>query len=475
MQLRNYSEAKERFGALVGIQDISSQEYAWFRQAFNRRAQMAYASTTYWPRFLVVDEKRVVGSYGAVNWMSGIGRRMNTVMRMARDPKFRARDTLEWQWVQSNEGVRLLNSPASERGYLSNPYPFDSEDSTLVTPRVNSQAVSFWLKGTTFKANATQTLLQASADIVPPRTGGLGTVGQLVLVRTSATTPFAFTVNASTDVVSAFGHQLLDGNTVTLSSSHTLPAGLLPNTVYYVIDVVDGVSFKLSLSSGGSAVDITGTGLGTHTFLRTDIGPRLKNGFVYANGTSVTWYVNGINIGIDGGINSAGVDISSYLNGVWHHVVGIINSSIESQVVSLVKVGDSAANVGDVEIADLRFYAAPLSIDSIKGLYDAPDSLTGSEVFIFDTPPVYATFLAALTSTYGDGSGDNPLVPREWFEYCVHGAYADWLRAEGQTAKALAEDQWANGLLMQELDKAERSGSDVVVRLSTHSNRQGRN
>ena len=54
---------------------------------------------------------------------------------------------------------------------------------------------------------------------------------------------------------------------------------------------------------------------------------------------------------------------------------------------------------------------------------------------------------------FGDESGDNPNVPYAFFEYCAFGAYADFLRGDGQTDKAQVEDQNAELLLRMEIDK----------------------
>jgi hypothetical protein len=49
-----------------------------------------------------------------------------------------------------------------------------------------------------------------------------------------------------------------------LKSSTTLPAGLAVDTLYYIRDATAN-TFKLAATSGGDAIDITGTGTGTHT------------------------------------------------------------------------------------------------------------------------------------------------------------------------------------------------------------------
>lgn len=78
---------------------------------------------------------------------------------------------------------------------------------------------------------------------------------------------------ATTDIVTATAHGLVDGNMVVLTTTDTLPAGLSLATIYYVVQKTTN-TFKLSTQSGteGPAVDITDTGTGTHTFTMHDIG-----------------------------------------------------------------------------------------------------------------------------------------------------------------------------------------------------------
>jgi hypothetical protein len=77
-----------------------------------------------------------------------------------------------------------------------------------------------------------------------------------------------FTADAGTDVCTDAAHGLSNGQAVRLTTTDTLPGGLALNTTYWVIDKTTD-TFKLSLTSGGSAVDITGAGVGTHTWTRT--------------------------------------------------------------------------------------------------------------------------------------------------------------------------------------------------------------
>ncbi len=90
-----------------------------------------------------------------------------------------------------------------------------------------------------------------------------------------------FTVVAATDVCTASGDLHATAGTnykftaVTLSTTGTLPAGLVAATTYYLIYVSD-TTFKLATTlvnaDAGTAIDITDTGTGTHTITPTPVG-----------------------------------------------------------------------------------------------------------------------------------------------------------------------------------------------------------
>jgi len=83
---------------------------------------------------------------------------------------------------------------------------------------------------------------------------------------------------------------------------------------------------------------------------------------------------------------------------------------------------------------------------------------------VLDSVDVFVTYrkdLSAVISdggsytsgSFGDESGDNPNIPYQFFEYCAFGAYADFLRGDGQTEKAQVEDQNSELILISEIDK----------------------
>lgn len=75
--------------------------------------------------------------------------------------------------------------------------------------------------------------------------------------------PITVTATAATDVLNATAHGLSDGDRVRLITTGTAPGGLSERN-YYVVSSAEN-TFKLSATSGGSAINLTSTGQGTHT------------------------------------------------------------------------------------------------------------------------------------------------------------------------------------------------------------------
>lgn len=74
-----------------------------------------------------------------------------------------------------------------------------------------------------------------------------------------------FTVTiASPGVFTYSGASLVDGTAVILQTTGALPTGLTAGTTYYVVNST-GVTFNLSATAGGTAINTTGTQSGTHT------------------------------------------------------------------------------------------------------------------------------------------------------------------------------------------------------------------
>lgn len=72
------------------------------------------------------------------------------------------------------------------------------------------------------------------------------------------------TATVATDVLNGTAHGYSNDEQVILSTTTTLPAGLSDSVYYWVVNATAN-TFQVSLTKGGTAVDITDTGTGTHT------------------------------------------------------------------------------------------------------------------------------------------------------------------------------------------------------------------
>lgn len=76
--------------------------------------------------------------------------------------------------------------------------------------------------------------------------------------------------NASPGVITWTGHGLVAGDLFTLATNGTLPTGFSPATYYYVKTVLSANTFTASATSGGTVIDTSSAGSGTHTITATE-------------------------------------------------------------------------------------------------------------------------------------------------------------------------------------------------------------
>jgi len=136
-----------------------------------------------------------------------------------------------------------------------------------------------------------------------------------------------FTADAGTDYIT-FTTEIPNNTPLEVFTTGTLPAGLLVNTRYYVINA-SGATCQLATSPGGAAIDITTSGSGTQTFaLETGITAQVLNSnfavtVIDANTYTITVPVaaTAYDTGSGGSLVSAyyelhvGVDVSTALFG----------------------------------------------------------------------------------------------------------------------------------------------------------------
>jgi len=80
----------------------------------------------------------------------------------------------------------------------------------------------------------------------------------------SITAPYT-DVSVANDTITKVAHGLVDGENVLYTSTGTTIGGLTIGNFYFVVSAAAD-TFKLSLTQGGAAINITGQGTGNHTF-----------------------------------------------------------------------------------------------------------------------------------------------------------------------------------------------------------------
>jgi hypothetical protein len=83
-----------------------------------------------------------------------------------------------------------------------------------------------------------------------------------------------------------------------------------------------------------------------------------------------------------------------------------------------------------------------------------PSTLNGVNVFVTYRKDLRSEINSgsATSGYYGDDAGDQQSVPNIFFDYLAHSAYAGFLRGDGQTEKAIAEEANSEIILQQEID-----------------------
>ena len=87
---------------------------------------------------------------------------------------------------------------------------------------------------------------------------GLWNVGTFIGYAPNGGSPKEFVVDPSTDVIRCVSHGFSDTQRVVFFNG-TVPPGLTEGTVYFVRDATTD-TFKVAATSGGVAIDLTGTG-----------------------------------------------------------------------------------------------------------------------------------------------------------------------------------------------------------------------
>jgi len=136
-----------------------------------------------------------------------------------------------------------------------------------ITVPIIGWSSSFWSSGSSGVGTAVSDALRVWSQsnfgedlIFGPRGGGIyywdASIGH--------TSPIFTVTIASPGVVSTTVTSLVDDTAVILNTTGLLPTGLLPGTVYYVVNST-GTTFELAATPGGTPINTSGTQSGTHT------------------------------------------------------------------------------------------------------------------------------------------------------------------------------------------------------------------
>jgi hypothetical protein len=170
--------------------------------------------------------------------------------------------TLPSDYVTSNEANAIIKSRHFSAGCLRTKHKqleLTNVGVDVVIQKSDTASNTCTATGTTVKT------VSIGAGTFLTKVEGLYISTEYKKYNTFATTD----VDVTNNTITIAGHTLVDGDTIKFSSSTTLPSPLSTSTVYYVVNSATN-TFKVSTSSGGTAVDITTQGVGTHTIYLLD-------------------------------------------------------------------------------------------------------------------------------------------------------------------------------------------------------------
>jgi len=218
------------------------------------------------------------------------------------------------------------------------------------------------------------------------------------------------------------------------------------------------------------------------TFSQTLDRVNISNTWVEAEGSSMNVYADGRLIGRDFGVGDAGIsNLQNYFDGEPHHFLWTLDpaDATDQNLGDIYyELNSDPAQTNDLslDISDVRVYKNDIDASTALLMAQNPTKIYDQIVWASSLPEYWCSYKAQLTAYYGDGTGETSTVPVEFQEYAVHGAYADWLRMEGQNGKALAEEQFARESLERQLERIYyTSGSPLISsNWNTHSKSQSR-
>lgn len=180
--------------------------------------------------------------------------------------------------------------------------------------------------------------------------------------------------------------------------------------------------------------------------------------------------------GLSGSVNPNGnyevvsVSTTTVANDTFSYLLAS-GTGTENYVGSGAALADSLSSIGSF----LRIWGSnPLNLNSAIEYEFWVDSDGAHVINNYDGQNgFWVSYFKDWPGPYTDSSTD---IPLEFFYYTAHGAYADFLRMDGQIDKAIAEENNAQQYLLIELDKVQnaRNNNSIYRRIQTYTSRQSR-
>lgn len=291
-------------------------------------------------------------------------------------------------------------------------------------------------------------------------------------------------VNTGTDEITETSHGLANDQIVYLTNSGgALPTGLSASTAYYVI-VVDANTIQLSLTAGGSAVDITAAaGGGTHTLNYG--GLELKAGVVananivsdadIAHSKMAALTASRAMVTDGSGVSSASSVTATELG----HVSGV-TSAIQTQLdakagtaldnlasvainTSLVSDTNDTDDLGSAAIGWANVYGNIWHMDSNSQTTAIQGSASASASVTYSMPPAAPAANGYVLASQTDGT-------MSWVSNASSNSFAtNWVTGDG-TSKTVNHALSSQDVIVQIYDQATNATIEVDSVVRTDAN-----
>jgi len=197
---------------------------------------------------------------------------------------------------------------------------------------------------------------------------------------------------ASPCVVSWTAHGLSNGDPVAFSTTGALPTGLTAGTVYYVVAAAAD-TFEVAATSGGTAINTSGSQSGTHTAHAANPDPATDNGTHWTDiGPTDAWAMFDTKVGTQTqNADSIAVELA-------------LNTTVNA--LALLNIDGGSAQVTMTDSVDGVVYDRTTSLIDLSGITDCYswcfDPIAKLTTLVLNDLPAYgatATLAVTLTNT----------------------------------------------------------------------------